>query len=187
MMRNAMLSFEEALKESQAYSRRHALLGNGFSIACRPDIFVYGRLFERADFSRLSGYARRTFDVLETQDFERVIKALRDASRLVAVYSDAYPKLAAQLKEDADGLKEVLVNTIADSHPEHPNELKEDEYAACRQFLDNFNTIYTLNYDLLLYWVQMHTEQGKDPSSDDGFRKPEGNYSAKIKKSKKKT
>lgn len=171
-----MLSFEEALKESQSYSRRHALLGNGFSIACRPDIFIYGRLFERADFSRLSGSARRAFDALETQDFERVIKALRDASRLAAVYADADPKLAQQLKEDADGLKEVLVNTIAESHPEHPNDLTEEEYAACRQFLDHFNTIYTLNYDLLLYWAQMHTEQGKEPSSDDGFRKSEDDY-----------
>ena len=27
-----------------------------------------------------------------------------------------------------------------------------------------------LNYDLLLYWVQMHVEEGEAPSSDDGFR-----------------
>jgi hypothetical protein len=175
-MSNAMLSFDAALKESEAYSRRHALLGNGFSIACRPDIFVYGRLFERADFSKLSESARRSFDALETQDFERVIKALRDASSLAAVYEEANPKLAAQLKADADGLKEVLVNTVADSHPEHPNELTEKEYAACRRFLDHFDTIYTMNYDLLLYWAQMHTKQGQDPSSDDGFRKSEDDY-----------
>jgi hypothetical protein len=36
----------------------------------------------------------------------------------------------------------------------------------------------TLNYDLLLYWAQMHNEEGNEPSSDDGFRKPEDDYDA---------
>jgi hypothetical protein len=32
--------------------------------------------------------------------------------------------------------------------------------------------------DLLLYWAQMHTEEGAPPASDDGFRKPEDDYAA---------
>ena len=38
------------------------------------------------------------------------------------------------------------------------------------------DTVYTLNYDLLLYWVQMHTQEGEHPSSDDGFRKTEDDF-----------
>jgi len=49
----ALLSFSEALLEAQNYNRRHVLLGNGFSIACRPKIFAYGKLFEQADFSKI--------------------------------------------------------------------------------------------------------------------------------------
>lgn len=41
-------------------------------------------------------------------------------------------------------------------------------------FLDNFQNIYTLNYDLLLYWVIMHyNESNKQIRYDDGFRTPD--------------
>lgn len=171
----ALLTFQEAIQESEGYNRRHVLLGNGFSIACRPHIFAYGKLYEQADFSNISQTVRLAFEALETQDFEKAIKALRDASMLVEAYGDT-SGLSEQFAKDADGLRELLVQTIAASHPAWPGELSEDEYQACRIFLSNFNTIYTLNYDLLLYWVLMHTQEGEVPSSDDGFRTPQNDY-----------
>lgn len=175
-----MLTFQEALDDSRSQSKQHVLLGNGFSIACRPDIFVYGKLFERADFSRLSESARLAFDALNTQDFELVIKALRNAKELIRLYEGSAPSVAELMQQDADGLKEVLVQTIASSHPDWPGELNGQEYTACRSFLANFNTVYTLNYDLLLYWTQMHVEEGISPQSDDGFRTPEDNFEARY-------
>jgi len=154
------------------------MLGNGFSIACRPDIFVYGKLFERADFSKLSASARKAFDALGTSDFEKVIKALRDAEKVLSVYRGAPEEIRKAMLQDAEGLREVLVNTIASSHPKQPNDITDAEYVACRAFLNHFDLIYTLNYDLLLYWAVMHTEDGEDPSSDDGFRKPDYDYEA---------
>ena len=59
-------------------------------------------------------------------------------------------------------------------------DISDDEYNACRTFLANFNTIYSLNYDLLLYWAQMHTSEGETPGSDDGFRKPEDDFEAEY-------
>lgn len=171
----ALLTFEEALIDAGECSRRHVLLGNGFSIACRPHIFAYGKLFEQADFSKISLTAKKAFDALGTQDFEKVIKALRDTSKIITAYGGA-PTLATSLAADADGLRELLVQTIAASHPAWPGELSEEEYQACRCFLGNFDKIYTLNYDLLLYWVQMHTKEGEEPFSDDGFRKPQDDF-----------
>lgn len=173
-----ILSFQQALGASRNYSKRHLLIGNGFSIACRPNIFLYGRLFERADFSNLTPSARQAFEALGTQDFERVIKALRDLSTLLTVYSAGSADTIERMRRDADGLRELLVQTIASSHPEHPAEITEEEYAAVRTFLEHFHTVYSLNYDLLLYWAQMHTSEGESPSSDDGFRKPEDDYEA---------
>ena len=172
-----LMSFSDALEASRQ-TKRHLLLGNGFSIACRPGIFVYKKLFEQADFSKLSPSAKKTFAALNTQDFEKVIKALRDAKAVLAAYDGVPSKLLATLQKDADNLRELLVQTIASSHPEQPGEIEEYEYAACRQFISNFKTVYTLNYDLLLYWTQMHTEKNAQPSSDNGFRKPEDNYDA---------
>jgi hypothetical protein len=39
--------------------------------------------------------------------------------------------------------------------------------------LAHFNKIYTLNYDLLLYWTLMHDELEPEVPCDDGFRTPE--------------
>lgn len=173
----ALLSFAEAMTDAQRHNRRHALLGNGFSIACRPNIFAYGKLFEQADFSKISPTAKNAFSALGTQDFERVIKALRDACNIVSAY-DGPPALAASLSADADGLRELLVQTIAASHPAWPGELTEHEYKSCRSFLANFHTVYTFNYDLLLYWAHMHTPEGETPSSDDGFRTSQDDFDA---------
>lgn len=173
-----IMSFEQAIIQSEEYGSRHVLLGNGFSIACRPDIFVYGRLFDHADFSTLSPAACKTFEVLNTQDFEYVIRVLRDASRMVALYNRVPKDLADRMRKDAEGLKSVLVNAIASRHPEMPSDISEDEYVACQHFLSYFKNIYTLNYDLLLYWAKMHTAEGEAPNSDDGFRKPEYNIEA---------
>ncbi|MDP0562277.1 MAG: hypothetical protein QS721_08125 [Candidatus Endonucleobacter sp. (ex Gigantidas childressi)] len=64
-----MLTFTQAIDESKKYNKRHALLGNGFSISCSPDIFVYGKLFERAYFSELSPSAKKTFKATDVTTF----------------------------------------------------------------------------------------------------------------------
>lgn len=169
----SLMTFEDALRDSATCKKRHLLLGNGFSIACRPNIFVYKRLFEQADFSRLSTTSKEVFEHLKTQDFEKVIKILRESSIALKAYKDAPKKLRDALKIDADGLRELLVQTIAQSHPEQPNDISDEEFLSCRRFLSNFNNIYTLNYDLLLYWALMHLDGITKVKSDDGFRKPD--------------
>jgi hypothetical protein len=164
-------SFEAALKASEGYGLRHILLGNGFSIACRPRIFVYSKLFDRADFSKLSPSAREAFNALNTTDFERVIRSLCDASKIMAAYGVS-ADIVADVDKDCAALKELLVQTIASSHPALPSEITDAEYTACQAFLGNFKRVYTLNYDLLLYWTQMHHEDEAKITSDDGFRAP---------------
>ena len=175
-----MLTFKQAIEQSGKYNKRHLLLGNGFSISCCPDIFVYQKLFDRADFSDLSPSAKLAFEALGTQDFEKVIKVLRDASAVLAAYSGTDEELIKQLKEDANGLREVLVHTIASSHPEWPGEITDKEYKSCREFLIHFDNTYSLNYDLLLYWAVMHDEDGIEVKSDDGFRKPEDEFDSEY-------
>ncbi|MFN3243686.1 MAG: DUF4917 family protein [Planctomycetota bacterium] len=151
----------------------HALLGNGFSRACRDDIFAYDALFEQADFAGLSVHARAAFATLKTTDFEAVMTALRHAAELVRLYDPTNSALSKQLREDADGLREVLVQAIAGSHPARPHEIPSDSYERCRRFLSRFKRIYTVNYDLLLYWALMQSELGEEIPFDDGFRTPE--------------
>jgi len=168
-----ILSFEQALDASSAAKHRHILLGNGFSIACRPDIFIYKKLFQQANFGDIPR-ARLAFDALVTTDFERVIRALRDFAAVAHIYGS----ISAEAEADAVALREVLVHTIADSHPSRPGEITSGEYAQCKDFLSHFNRIFTVNYDLLLYWALMQDEIAPEVECDDGFRKPDDDQEA---------
>lgn len=168
-----LLSFDDVLTKGAGFSKRHLLLGNGFSRALRNDIFSYDALFDRAEFSTLSPLARRAFDALDTTDFEIVMRALRDAALLVEAYATDKSELAAQMRTDADGLRELLVRTIASNHPARPGDVAKLAYERCRAFLSCFSTVYTLNYDLLLYWALMQDELEPHIDSDDGFRTPD--------------
>jgi hypothetical protein len=171
-----MLTFDQAIEA--ASGKKHLLLGNGFSIALKPDIFTYGSLFSKADFST-APHAEALFDALGTKDFEAVIRLLVDMERALPLYEQSAPELVAQVRQDAEALKTILANVIARNHPDRPYDIDHAQYAHCRQFLSNFEHIYTFNYDLLLYWSLMHDEVDKlDIRCDDGFRHPEGNEDA---------
>jgi hypothetical protein len=195
-----IISFKQALQET-AQTKRHLLLGNGFSIALFPDRFHYGSLLDEADFTNFPE-ARKAFDKLGTTDFEVVIQALRQAVALLPLYSGDEAG-AVKMQEHAEALKELLVRAIAGRHPERPSDITDDQYAACRAFLAHFigdnrnlkpsgkdfrGDIYTLNYDLLLYWTLLHDQiirwNADDPLAsvleetealqhDDGFRAPD--------------
>jgi len=171
-----LVSFQNALTQTDP-AKRHVLLANGFSIACRPDIFLYGKLFEQAKFDKLP-HAKDVFAALQTTDFERVIRALRDFAAIAPIYYPKGPNGRARAQKDADALREVLVQTIASSHPSRPRDIDATEFASAKKFLSNFNRIFTLNYDLLLYWALMQDEIVPDVRCDDGFRKPEDDYDA---------
>jgi Domain of unknown function (DUF4917) len=166
-----VITFNQALADTDA-GKRHLLLGNGFSIALFPDRFRYGSLLEGADFTA-HPEARQAFDQLGTTDFELVINALGNAVALLPIYSpDA--EAVRRMGEHAEVLKELLVQAIAGRHPERPSDITEDQYRACRNFLANFvaesrddranggkdrrGKIYTLYYDLLLYWTLLHDQ-----------------------------
>lgn len=168
-----VVSYESAMKSLEGAKKRHLLLGNGFSIALRPDIFTYGSLYENADFGA-APHVKKLFEALGTQDFEVAIKHLQDAARVVEVYRPSAVTLARRLRHDAAVIKDALVTAIARRHPDRPYDIASGQYAACRAFLRRFDHIFTLNYDVLLYWAMMQDEvDGHTFRHDDGFRHPE--------------
>ncbi|WP_461067023.1 DUF4917 family protein [Spirosoma horti] len=169
-------SFAESLEISKksGAKKQHLLLGNGFSISCRPQIFTYGNLFTQAQ-PHFSQQLNDAFIVLNTKDFEVVMKSLKNAASLSDIY-DRDNTYKNQMIADGELLKRILVSTIASSHPAQPGDIKDSEFEACRQFLVMFDNKYTLNYDLLLYWSLMHDNPASPSATkikhDDGFREP---------------
>ena len=184
-----IMNFDEAIRDSVDCKKRNLLLGNGFSIACVPNIFPYESLFKQADFSSLPK-VKDVFTALNTQDFEVVIRALQQGSLLMPVYG-ARTSAAQDMKNDAAELRELLITMIVGKHPDIPGKISDDRYRACRKFLAYFlspdmqGKVYTLNYDLLLYWSLMHEDNFPHLSLpkivfNDGFGPDEDNPDAQY-------
>lgn len=168
-----ILSFEDAL--ALAGEKRHLMLGNGFSVAVRPDIFRYGSLFGKANFTQFPEVTK-TFKNIASEDFEEAVQALESAALVLPGFMEDAQLVSDRMKECATKIKHVLVETIAGQHPARPGDLTNQQYESCIQFLKNFRDkpgdgrIFTLNYDILLYWVLMHGMEEKKIAFDDGFR-----------------
>ena len=158
-----ILTFGEAIADSEQYSKRHLILGNGFSIGCRPDIFHYASLFDRTDFTN-DPELRQLFEALKTHDFEIAIKGLENCAKIAPIYLSDRDDITKKILAHAQELKSLLVETIANNHPAKPGDISDEMYWACRKFLRHFlsegksGQVYTLNYDLLLYWALMHDD-----------------------------
>jgi len=148
-----VITFQEAVEATEGESRA-LLIGNGFSI----DYFSYHNLREAAGLADDSPI-KALFDRLDTVDFEAVISALEDAIIVEQAYGNK--DHADELESDAQSVREALVTAVKATHPTHRDELAS-KYESADTFISHFDTIFTLNYDLLLYWVNLRRERLND-------------------------
>jgi hypothetical protein len=126
------------------------LLGNGASIAV-ADSLHYNSLYEAArDEGFLTDPVTAIFEYFDTTDFEFVLRMVANAHMVndhLGVEEDA-------TAETYDTIKTALIETVRQIHPEH------DEITASMtpisNFLSRFDTVFSLNYDLIVYWAMMH-------------------------------
>lgn len=148
-----MIDFEEALNRTEDEDRA-LLIGNGFS----AKYFSYSNLLDKSDLA-LGSPVRNLFDALRTVDFEVVVRALENAALVERIYeNDAH---ATQIESDAQKVREALVAAVNATHPSHRQALNI-EYKSSADFLAHFSTVFTLNYDLLLYWVNLENRKLRD-------------------------
>lgn len=127
-----LLNFNQVLEGTS--ENRCLLIGNGFNIAYDPAAFGYKTL------KQLMGK-----NLFQTEEYTN--KSVED--------------IMWEIKEHpsdvSNHIRQLFIKAITISHPEF-NKKKADH---CARFLNNFRKIYTLNYDLLLYWVINNNEQLK--------------------------
>jgi hypothetical protein len=160
-----LISFEQAIQQTEGEDRA-LLIGNGFS----AKYFTYSTLLAASELAE-GQPIRNLFARLGTADFESVVRALEDA----AVVEEAYlnEAHAIELKNHAQEVREALVRALNKTHPAHRGDL---DYASSAKFLAHFGNVFSLNYDLLLYWVNLekgHLGDGFGLGEDLGrFRGP---------------
>jgi hypothetical protein len=160
----SLLTFEEVINQTK---KPHLLLGNGFSVAYDAKRFSFTTLLASAVASGViakDGYVYGVFQKLATADFEGVMRALKDAEKILEVYAGD-EEIRKQMQVDSENLKGYLITIITNNHPSKSTDLLDDEKAACSKFLARFDKIYTLNYDLLLYWASLY----EPDAAFDGF------------------
>lgn len=164
-----VLSFEEAVN-SVGKSKKHLLLGNGFSVALKPDIFSYSALLSKANFDAGSTIAQ-VFEALGTRDFEEAVQAIESAEKIAPLYGGTGAKTRKQMLTDARRIKERLIELVIGTHPDRPYDITDSQRDSCIAFISQFDgKIFTLNYDILLYWVLMDAKERRILDFDDGFR-----------------
>ena len=164
-----MLTYGEVLKQINSHTKgkKCLLLGNGFSMAYNAKRFSFTNLLETAlkeDIIVRGSNIHKVFQKLNTADFEKVIRYLDGVKDLMQLYQPGFDK--RPIERDIKSLKKHLVNTITNNHPESSIAIADEESKTCAEFLDNYDKIYSLNYDLLAYWVIM---QNSDLNFPDGF------------------
>lgn len=154
----------------------HLLLGNGFSISYNS-IFSYASLYNIAVENGLSDNAKKLFEKLGTNNFEAVLKLLENLSWAAQLYYDIEDN-GEKIKADIEIIKETLITSIAKSHLHHSGEVLDSSKASALRFLQPYKNIFTSNYDLLLYWINMSSPD--KPIFGDCFRaeyeNPNANY-----------
>ncbi len=145
-------TFEDTLEQLEAGEQPSILLANGFSRAWNNRTFNYENLFDEANFRDSNHELREVFDRFETFDFEKVMHALQSAEQVCETYG-VNRNIIQQIQDDQEQLKDSLIEVIANTHPHRPGLITDDRFTSTRRFLTCFSNIFSLNYDLLLYWA----------------------------------
>lgn len=139
------------------------LLGNGASRAVW-DSFEYISLYEEAEkVGRIDPRLAKLFLNLHTNDFEYVLRLLSQTRRVNQI-------LQIQDKDTLKlyrNLKIALIETIHEIHPKH--EQVKSQLLVIAEFMKRFDTILSLNYDLLVYWAMMEAKVKYGNWFKDGF------------------
>ena len=125
------------------------VIGNGASIAIDGRL-AYPSLYNAAiDNGHLDAQEQQIFEFFGTQDFEFVLRALSHANSI---------NQHLQIEETSTGdayqsIKASLIETVRGIHPEYAD--VRDSLARATQFLGHFRSVFSLNYDLFIYWAMM--------------------------------
>lgn len=136
------------------------ILGNGFGLsydrAFGEESFSWSNLLDLCDIepgSPLYGLLKEC-----NLDFELVHQKLNNALSVLQEYG-LQNEMVELLHGQIALLREQLVRAVSKSHPRSFADIgsgSADKVRRCRRFLEQFECVFTLNYDLLLYWVRCH-------------------------------
>ncbi len=137
------------------------LIGNGASI----------EIDSRFNYKSLKKYAierdvfteeiKDLFEKLDTENFELVLKVVWQATNV----NKALKITDTKTEEAYSLLRDFLIQIIQEIHPSY--EEVQPHLPFISNYLREFKTVFSLNYDLILYWAMMY---GNNENTDHVFK-----------------
>ncbi len=128
------------------------LLGNGASMAIHPG-FGYQSLREAAEKKgHITAAITEIFSAFITPDFELVLRRLWEAT----LVNKALGIEPGKVEEAYQQVRKALISTVRDVHISYDDAKKH--FVPMYRFMKCFDTVFCLNYDLLVYWAIMESQ-----------------------------
>lgn len=134
--------------------KKTILLGNGFSIGYRDNFFNNDELIKMIKEEIKHITLNNILD--KERNLEYILKIMLDSTECIPIINKSYLSIdnieepLTELKKDRELLKNSLINVFEKNHPAYNGSEKLIE--TCAKNLTIYNQIFTLNYDLILYW-----------------------------------
>lgn len=134
------------------YKWHGILIGNGASRAVW-DKFNYQSLYSKAKNIRhpLTKEDIAIFEYIETENFETILSALKDAEIICKVLKQHTS--TSKIKKHYRNIKNALVYSVREVHIPYKN--IESKLLEINKELRKYTFIYSTNYDLIIYWARM--------------------------------
>jgi hypothetical protein len=136
---------------AEKYDQPNLLLGNGFSVNIAEQ-FNYKSLFEEfiknadEEFSEL-------FKMFGTTNFEIIQEYLTHSTKVNKIFDLETERIYNAI----ENLKNGLIKTINKVHPRFKEIDINQIDRLTKQLVDDFGDVYSLNYDMFLYHLIMHS------------------------------
>jgi hypothetical protein len=131
------------------------ILGNGSSIAV-SDSFNYSslRLYIK-DNKIASGSIEMLFEEFGTNDFEMILRLVWTAKTVNETIGVDDEKTVEIYNE----IRQCLIEVVHSIHPEYQSIV--GDFQSIANYMRRFGKVFSLNYDLLVYWVMMFSNNNQ--------------------------
>lgn len=176
----------------------HLIIGNGFNLALKELLELSNGFNIRLGYQDIikdikqklerESSLRKFIEKAENQgicDVEFFLHILESSEKFLPyeneIYIEYQEKQYSLIREDIKKLKDAFIDVITDenNHPEWSsifgNSSHTDMLETCARNLQKFDRVFTINYDLILYWLMnnqniLKTKRNPGAHFVDGFR-----------------
>ncbi|MSQ33855.1 MAG: DUF4917 family protein [Dehalococcoidia bacterium] len=153
-MRRTVARITDWQQIEQHYRGGTLVLGNGASIADYPK-FSYRSLFETANDNQLiTEPVKKIFSHLNTADFELVLLMVWHTYHI----NEALGVTESETQRVYGDIRTALINSIREVHADLDD--VREHLTHIYGFMQRFSKIFSLNYDLIVYWAMLKGNAG---------------------------